>query len=151
VYLDLYDQLMDDARRSLGPAKFDQTVSDGVQLAWDEAIAEALEYLAQAARKSDSDATEPTDDDSQLDRAPAAVDQSQTQLTARQLEVLRYIALGDSNKDIARAIGVSPKTVMHHSVSIYQKLCVRGRAEATAVAIRSGLVPGPSSSGLGGR
>ena len=34
---------------------------------------------------------------------------------------------------------MSPKTVMHHSVSIYRKLGVRGRGEASAWAFRSGL------------
>jgi DNA-binding NarL/FixJ family response regulator len=35
---------------------------------------------------------------------------------------------------------MAPKTVMHHSVAIYRKLGVRGRAEATAWAFRHGLV-----------
>jgi DNA-binding NarL/FixJ family response regulator len=57
--------------------------------------------------------------------------------------VLRLIAAGESNKDIARLIGISPKTVMHHSVSIYRKLAARGRAEATAIALQTGLLSTP--------
>jgi DNA-binding NarL/FixJ family response regulator len=44
-----------------------------------------------------------------------------------------------SNKDIARRLGLSPKTVMHHTSAIYRKLGVRGRSEATSTAIRMGL------------
>jgi DNA-binding CsgD family transcriptional regulator len=39
-------------------------------------------------------------------------------------------------------LGISSKTVMHHTVSIYRKLGVRGRAEAAAWAARAGMAPG---------
>ena len=61
-------------------------------------------------------------------------------LTPRELEVLHLLANGDSNPEIATVLGLSPKTVMHHSVSIYGKLGVRGRAEATAWAHRNGIM-----------
>ena len=61
-------------------------------------------------------------------------------LTTREIEVLQRIAEGDGNKDIARSLGMSPTTVMHDSMSIYRKLRVRGRSEATAWAFRSGLM-----------
>jgi DNA-binding NarL/FixJ family response regulator len=62
------------------------------------------------------------------------------ELTQRELDVLRLIAAGGTNKDVAAALGIRPKTVMHHSVAIYRKLGVRGRAEATAYAYRNGLI-----------
>lgn len=61
-------------------------------------------------------------------------------LTARERDVLRELAAGGTNKEIAQALGLRPKTVMHHCASIYRKLGVRTRAEATAVALRSGLL-----------
>ena len=61
-------------------------------------------------------------------------------LTVREREVLAVIAEGFPNKTIAQRLGVSTKTVMHHSVAIYRKLGVRGRAEATAYAYRHGLI-----------
>ena len=64
-------------------------------------------------------------------------------LTDRELDVLRHIAAGGTNKDVAAALGITPKTVMHHSVAIYRKLGVRGRAEATAYAYRSNLIDAP--------
>jgi len=64
-------------------------------------------------------------------------------LTARELEVLAAIASGRTNAQIATDFFLSTKTVMHHSVSIYRKLEVRGRAEAVALAYRSGLLQEP--------
>jgi DNA-binding NarL/FixJ family response regulator len=62
------------------------------------------------------------------------------ELTERELQVLRLIAAGGTNKDVAAALRISAKTVMHHGVAIYRKLGVRRRAEATAWAYRSNLV-----------
>lgn len=61
-------------------------------------------------------------------------------LTARELEILAAIASGRTNAQIAGDLFLSTKTVMHHSVSIYRKLDVRGRAEAVALAYRTGLL-----------
>ena len=59
-------------------------------------------------------------------------------LTTREREVLRALATGATNKDIALVLAIAPKTVMHHSVAIYRKLGVRGRTEAAALAMRKG-------------
>jgi DNA-binding NarL/FixJ family response regulator len=56
--------------------------------------------------------------------------------------VLAAIATGRTNKEIAEALGLRPKTVMHHCAAVYRKLGVRTRAEATAVALRTGLLDG---------
>jgi DNA-binding CsgD family transcriptional regulator len=68
-------------------------------------------------------------------------------LTTRELEVLRLMAAGMTNKEIAAGLGIRPKTIMHHSASIYRKLEVRGRCEATAWAHRSGIVGSSSAVG----
>jgi predicted ATPase/DNA-binding CsgD family transcriptional regulator len=65
---------------------------------------------------------------------------SARQLTPRELDVLEQLVTGRTNRDIADALGLAPKTVMHHTVAIYRKLGVRGRAEAVAWALRSGTV-----------
>lgn len=61
-------------------------------------------------------------------------------LTTRQREVLCWLATGSTNQNIADALSISTKTVMHHSVAIYRKLGVRGRAAAAAWAVRAGLI-----------
>jgi DNA-binding CsgD family transcriptional regulator len=62
-------------------------------------------------------------------------------LTPRELDVLIQLARGASNKVIAESLGMTPKTVMHHSLAIYRKLGVHTRAEAAVLAVRQGLVP----------
>ncbi len=47
---------------------------------------------------------------------------------------------GRTNPQIAAELKLSPKTVMHHSGSVYPKLGVRGRAEAIAHAYRNGIL-----------
>ena len=60
-------------------------------------------------------------------------------LTSREVEVLRLLAEGKSNKEIAAALVVSVPTVQRHIANIYGKIGARGRAEATAYTIRRGL------------
>lgn len=61
-------------------------------------------------------------------------------LTARELEVLECLALGLSNKDIARRLGVSFHTVKFHVNSILGKLSASSRTEAVSLAARAGLL-----------
>ena len=71
---------------------------------------------------------------------PARSDLAGPNLTVRELEVLRELAEGRTNKEIAQVLGLRPKTVMHHCESIYRKLGVRTRSEATAHTLQRGLV-----------
>ena len=68
-------------------------------------------------------------------------------LTPRERDVLLALCSGATNRGIAAELGLSAKTVMHHSVAIYRKLDVRGRAAATAWAYRQGLVGRPPAGG----
>jgi DNA-binding NarL/FixJ family response regulator len=54
--------------------------------------------------------------------------------------VLRYVALGRSNKDIARALGISDETVKTHVANLLSKLQVENRAQAIVQALKRGLV-----------
>lgn len=60
-------------------------------------------------------------------------------LTRRELEVLRLLASGESNAQIARALGLSTHTIERHVANLYRKIGARGRADATAYAVRGGL------------
>jgi HD-GYP domain-containing protein (c-di-GMP phosphodiesterase class II) len=60
-------------------------------------------------------------------------------LTARELDVLRAIAKGQSMKECARAMGISPKTVDNHTQNVYSKIGVKTRGGATLYAIEHGL------------
>lgn len=60
-------------------------------------------------------------------------------LSPRELEVLRLLAAGESNSQIARRLGLSTHTVERHVANLYRKIGARGRAGATAYALRHGL------------
>lgn len=66
--------------------------------------------------------------------------QRENLLTPRELEVLRLLAEGASNKLIARALGVSIHTAKFHVASIATKLDATGRTDAVAQAVRLGLI-----------
>ena len=59
-----------------------------------------------------------------------------SELTVREEEVLGHVALGKTNKEIARALDLSEKTVKHYMTIIMQKLQVRNRVEAVIQGIR---------------
>ena len=73
--------------------------------------------------------------------APATVPQEGAALTARELDVLRLVARGLANKEIAAALDLSTHTVKYHLAAILAKLGVRSRTEAVSRGIRTGLLP----------
>jgi DNA-binding NarL/FixJ family response regulator len=62
-------------------------------------------------------------------------------LTPREVEVLRLLARGLSNKEIATRLSISPKTVGNHAEHIYSKIDAQSRAAAAFFAMREGLLP----------
>jgi len=68
-------------------------------------------------------------------RAPA-----EEKLSARELEVLRLVADGASNRDIARALHISEATVKSHLLHIFGKLGVADRTAAVTVALQRGVL-----------
>ena len=61
-------------------------------------------------------------------------------LTDRELEVLKLVASGKENNEIARELFISPKTVQNHISSILAKLQLENRIQAAVAAVRSGIV-----------
>lgn len=70
----------------------------------------------------------------------AATPESATQLTPRQLDVLRLICDGLANKEIASALDLSDKTVKAHVTTIFKTLGVVNRTQASNAARRLGLI-----------
>jgi DNA-binding CsgD family transcriptional regulator len=73
--------------------------------------------------------------------APATMPQEGAALTPRELDVLRLVARGLGNKEIAAELDLSAHTVKYHLASVLAKLGVRSRTEAVSRGIRTGLLP----------
>ncbi len=68
------------------------------------------------------------------------VDTIRVGLSQRETEVLRLIANGRDNSQIARELTISPKTVKNHISNILMKLQIENRIQAAVYAVRSGIV-----------
>lgn len=64
---------------------------------------------------------------------------SRTDMSEREIQVLRHVAEGLDNNEIARLLGISGKTVKNHVSSILMKLQMTNRVQAAVFAVRSGL------------
>ncbi len=62
-------------------------------------------------------------------------------LSEKELDILRYVAMGMSNKEIAEQLAYSEKTVKNYLSVIFQKLGIRDRTQAAIFAFRHGLIP----------
>jgi DNA-binding NarL/FixJ family response regulator len=62
-------------------------------------------------------------------------------LSSRDIEILRYVAAGMSNKEIAVKLSYSEKTVKNYLSLIFQKLGIRDRTQAAIFALRQGFLP----------
>ena len=72
--------------------------------------------------------------------ARAEMDATPDELTARERDVLEWLALGYSNKRIAKQLEIAESTVKFHIAAIYAKFNVSSRVEAVGIAARRGLI-----------
>ena len=75
-----------------------------------------------------------------LDGGRAPDEQTSSDLTDREQEVLTYLAEGASNEEIASSLVISPKTVARHRENIMRKLNLHSRSELVRYAIRKGII-----------
>ncbi len=75
---------------------------------------------------------------------PAALPPPFDQLTPREQEILRHLAAGEGNAEIARRFGISPKTVRNQSSAVFAKLGVGDRVQAALLARDAGIVAPPA-------
>lgn len=71
---------------------------------------------------------------------PAASSQAPQDFSQRQLQIVRFVAEGRSNGEIAAALGISAHTVRNHLATIFDKLNVNNRTELALKATRDGLL-----------
>lgn len=63
------------------------------------------------------------------------------ELSAREIDVLKLIAKGMTNEEIARTLFISPHTVKNHVSNVYRKMGMDDRTQVAITALRLGLVP----------
>ena len=120
-----FEPVLNELRDALGGEGFAAAWETGRALSLEEALAEARGLAAAPTQTSPPTA-----------RSRSAAPHG---LTERELEVLRLLAAGESNRAIAERLFISPTTVARHVANIFTKLGVDSRAKATAHAHRHGL------------
>ena len=121
-----YEQVVKTARTALGRATFAATWDAGTQLTWEEVLTEVTTF------------TEPlTEAGGESHSLPALA--TSHGLTRRELEVLRLLTEGRSNRAMAAALSLSERTIEHHVLHVMNKLGVASRTAAATYAIRKGL------------
>jgi ATP/maltotriose-dependent transcriptional regulator MalT len=126
IPLPIYERMRTMARTHLGESAFEQALADGRSLTPEQAVA------AEPPRPSEV----PTRGTTRRSREyPAG-------LTAREVEVLRLVADGLTDAQIAEQLVISPRTVNSHLAAIYQKIHVSSRGAATRYALEHQIVQG---------
>jgi DNA-binding CsgD family transcriptional regulator len=120
-----YGGLVRSLRDSLGADTFAEAWLAGLRLSRDDAINVAMSPVA--ARPGPAQ------------RADVAGSPNQPRLTPREREVLKLVAAGHSDREVAAALFISRRTASEHVGHILQKLGARSRTDAAALAVRVGL------------
>jgi two-component system nitrate/nitrite response regulator NarL len=103
--------------------------------------AELVDALHRAARGEAAVSAPLTDKLVRAVAAPPAEAAPKTVLSPREQDILKLIAAGSSNKEVARALGVAESTVKIHVQHILRKLGLSSRVQAAVYAIEHGLAP----------
>jgi DNA-binding CsgD family transcriptional regulator len=106
---------------ALGESTYARRMAEGAAWSVEERFATARAYARQL-EQGEADSAAPV------------------RLTPRELDVLRSLAQGRTNKAIAAELGITSKTVMHHVATIFRKLGVERRAAAASWAHEHGLL-----------
>ena len=116
-------RILTEARTSLSEPVFVAAWEEGRALSFADALADALALASSAG-----------------ELPPPVPCEAASGLTQRELDVLRLLVEGHSDREIGEALFIGTRTVQTHVANLFAKLGVNARAEAAAVAVRQGLV-----------
>jgi predicted ATPase/DNA-binding CsgD family transcriptional regulator len=122
---EIYEQTHAAIHHELPAHEYEEARAAGLSMTQAEAVDMAMGMLTRFSSGTPSQITSPVD--------------SAVPLSAREIEVLRLIAEGRTDSEIARALFISRRTVATHAGHIYDKLGLSSRAAAAAWAVRHGL------------
>jgi DNA-binding CsgD family transcriptional regulator len=114
VYDDQYESVVASLRNAMGDSEFDAAWADGTELSSEEAVAYAQRGRGERKRPSSGWGS----------------------LTRTELDVVRLVAEGIPNKDIATRLFISPRTVQSHLRHVYNKLGLTSRVQLAQEAAR---------------
>lgn len=100
----------------------------------------SFEEVAATVREAIAGEVSPQVAESMLREARGLVDEAESVITKREIEVLQLIADGCATPEVAEKLFISQKTVKNHLASIYAKLDARDRTQAVLQAVRMGIV-----------
>ena len=129
-----YDRLRVGVRAQLDDVTWTRAWTAGQALTLEQAVAEALDTLGDEAATATAAAQDGEPSHGRSRARPTA------RLTAREVEVLRVVAEGATDQDVAARLGLRPRTVTTYLSSIYAKLDVRTRTAAVRVAREQHLI-----------
>ncbi len=118
------ERIAADARDRVGESAFAAAWKQGQAVPFENALADAVALASSAGEQP----------------PPVDSDASGFGLTPRELDVLRLLVEGRSDREIGEALFIGTRTVQTHVANLFAKLGVNARAEAAAVAVRRGLV-----------
>ena len=110
------------ARSRLGETAWEEALAEGRAMGLEEAIEYALSGAATSTTRPEQQPPRPGG------------------LTPREVEVLKLVASGMTNAQVAKELFLSPRTVQRHLNSVYHKLEVGSRTAATRFALENGLL-----------
>lgn len=129
------------AQDQLGAEVFARIWASGHALSLEDALSEAEKTAASPARDAPPAGSESGAGLGQVANSTLLT----TRLTDRQVEVLRLVAEGNTNRQIAAQLMLSDKTVGRHVENILARLAVSSRAAATRIAVQEALIGQGSS------
>src|SRR5262249_42944229 len=129
----LYERMVAVVRSQLGDPAFEEARTRGCTITPAQALTSPEAFAPQVQKPAHAPpGSSPT--------APAGHPSSPAGLTAREVEVLRLVAQGLSDAQVAEQLVISPRTVNWHLTTIYSKLGVSSRSAATRYALEHQMV-----------
>ena len=121
-------------------AYFSKDVMPGQLIEAVRSVSRGENLMAESLKERTGTGLPPDEDGFEVDSGWGDLDDKFVPLSAREMEILQYVARGFSNKEIAHTLNISRQTVKNHMTAILRKLMVDDRTQAALYALRMGWI-----------